>query len=82
MVNLDPAVTTPLFGANINIHDTVRYKDVMKEYSFGPNGGILTLLKDENFFIETKTVLHHHILIPHRVANIILALNDSVITAW
>jgi hypothetical protein len=24
------------FGANINIHDTVRYKDLMKEYSLGP----------------------------------------------
>jgi hypothetical protein len=30
------------FGANIDIRDTVRYRDVMKEYGIGPNGGILT----------------------------------------
>jgi GTPase SAR1 family protein len=70
------------FGANIDIRDTVRYKDVMKEYDLGPNGGILTSLKGENFFIGTKTILHHHVLIPHRVANIMLAPNDSVITTW
>jgi GPN-loop GTPase len=61
VVNLDPAVMTLPFGANIDIRDTVRYKDVMKEYSLGPNGGILTSLNlfatkfDEvdcyNFFI-------------------------------
>jgi hypothetical protein len=44
VVNLDPAVMTLPFGANIDIRDTVRYKDVMKEYSLGPNGGILTSL--------------------------------------
>jgi predicted GTPase len=70
------------FGANIDIRDTVQYKDVMKEYDLGPNGGILTLLKGEDFFIGTKTALHHHILIAHRVANIMLVLNNSVITAW
>lgn len=44
VVNLDPAVMTLPFGANIDIRDTVRYKDVMKEYGLGPNGGILTSL--------------------------------------
>jgi hypothetical protein len=70
------------FGANIDIRDTVRYSDVMKEYGLGPNGGILTLLKGEDFFIGTKAVLFHHVLIPHRVANIMLAPNGNVITAW
>jgi hypothetical protein len=60
----------------------VWYKDVMKEYGLGPNGGILTSLKGEDFFIGIKTVLHHHILIPYHVANIMLAPNDSVITVW
>ena len=32
------------YGANIDIRDTVKYKDVMKQYSLGPNGGILTSL--------------------------------------
>jgi hypothetical protein len=53
----------------------------MKEYGLGPNGGILTSLKGEDFFIGIKTVLHHHVLIPHRVANIILAPNNNIITA-
>ncbi|XP_062215805.1 GPN-loop GTPase QQT2-like [Phragmites australis] len=44
VINLDPAVMTLPFGANIDIRDTVRYKDVMKEYGLGPNGGILTSL--------------------------------------
>jgi hypothetical protein len=44
VVNLDPAVMTLPFGANIDIRDTVLYKDVMKEYDLGRNGGILTSL--------------------------------------
>jgi hypothetical protein len=70
------------FEANIDIHDTVRYKDMMKKYGLGSNGGILTSLKGEDFFIGTKTLLLHHVFIPHRVANIILAPNDSVIIVW
>ncbi|KAJ6794128.1 GPN-loop GTPase 1 [Iris pallida] len=42
VLNLDPAVVSLPFGANIDIRDTVRYKEVMKEYNLGPNGGILT----------------------------------------
>eukprot|EP00887_Chlorella_sp_A99_P002905 scaffold6.g2905.t1 len=44
VVNLDPAVTHLPYGANIDIRDTVNYKNVMKQYSLGPNGGILTSL--------------------------------------
>ncbi|WMV43923.1 hypothetical protein MTR67_037308 [Solanum verrucosum] len=44
VLNLDPAVLTLPFGANIDIRDTVRYKEVMKQYNLGPNGGILTSL--------------------------------------
>ena len=43
-MNLDPAVMTLPFGANIDIRDTVRYKEVMKQFNLGPNGGILTSL--------------------------------------
>jgi hypothetical protein len=68
------------FGANIDIRDTVRYKDAMEEYDLGRNGGNLTSLKGGDFFIGTKTVLHPHALIPHCVANIMLVPNDSVIT--
>ncbi|XP_074269559.1 GPN-loop GTPase QQT2-like [Silene latifolia] len=44
VINLDPAVTTLPFGANIDIRDTVAYKEVMKQFNLGPNGGILTSL--------------------------------------
>lgn len=43
-VNLDPAVLSVPFGANIDIRDTVNYKEVMKQYGLGPNGAILTSL--------------------------------------
>lgn len=43
-MNLDPAVMALPFGANIDIRDTVQYKEVMKQYNLGPNGGILTSL--------------------------------------
>ncbi|KAJ3154995.1 GPN-loop GTPase 1 [Geranomyces michiganensis] len=44
VVNLDAAVAQLPFGANIDIRDTVNYKEVMKQYNLGPNGGILTAL--------------------------------------
>ncbi|XP_010259221.1 PREDICTED: GPN-loop GTPase 1-like [Nelumbo nucifera] len=44
VINLDPAVMTLPFGANIDIRDTVQYKEVMKQFNLGPNGGILTSL--------------------------------------
>lgn len=44
-VNQDPAIENsegqPYF-ADIDIRDTVNYKKVMKEYSMGPNGAIVT----------------------------------------
>ena len=42
VINLDPACTTLPYEANVDIRDTVDYKNVMKEYNLGPNGGILT----------------------------------------
>ncbi|KAF9403124.1 hypothetical protein BGZ94_004718 [Podila epigama] len=44
ILNLDPAVGHLPFQANIDIRDTVNYKEVMKQYNLGPNGGILTAL--------------------------------------
>ena len=44
VMNLDPAVMTLPFAANIDIRDTVKYKEVMKQFNLGPNGGILTSL--------------------------------------
>lgn len=44
VVNLDPAVQSVPFSANIDIRDSVNYKEVMRQYKLGPNGGILTSL--------------------------------------
>jgi GTPase SAR1 family protein len=41
---LDPAVFEVPYPANIDIRDTVKYKEVMKQYGLGPNGGIVTSL--------------------------------------
>ena len=44
IVNLDPAVLNVPFESNIDIRDSINYKEVMKQYNLGPNGGILTSL--------------------------------------
>ena len=43
-INLDPAVLEVAYPCNIDIRDSVKYKKVMKTYSLGPNGAILTCL--------------------------------------
>ncbi|KAF2722699.1 hypothetical protein K431DRAFT_283840 [Polychaeton citri CBS 116435] len=44
VINLDPAVLSVPYESNIDIRDSVNYKEVMKQYNLGPNGGILTSL--------------------------------------
>ena len=44
VINLDPAVHSVPFDTNIDIRDSVNYKEVMKQYNLGPNGGIMTSL--------------------------------------
>lgn len=44
VVNLDPACSEVPYPANVDIRDTVKYKEVMKQYGLGPNGGIVTSL--------------------------------------
>jgi hypothetical protein len=41
---LDPACYEVPYPSNIDIRDTVNYKEVMKQYGLGPNGGIVTSL--------------------------------------
>lgn len=43
-MNLDPAVSKVPYEANIDIRDTVNFKEIMKSHGLGPNGGILTCL--------------------------------------
>ncbi|KAJ1524225.1 hypothetical protein ONE63_010744 [Megalurothrips usitatus] len=44
VINLDPACAEVPYLTNIDIRDTVKYKEVMKQYGLGPNGGIVTSL--------------------------------------
>ncbi|XP_034934526.1 GPN-loop GTPase 1 [Chelonus insularis] len=44
VINLDPACREVPYIANIDIRDTVNYKEVMKQYALGPNGAIVTTL--------------------------------------
>ena len=44
LINLDPACMEVPFPANVDIRDTVNYKEVMKQYGLGPNGAIVTSL--------------------------------------
>lgn len=44
VINLDPAVDSVPYMSYIDIRDTVNYKEVMKQYGLGPNGGIVTSL--------------------------------------
>lgn len=44
VINLDPACKEVPYPVNIDIRDTVNYKEVMKQYKLGPNGGIVTSL--------------------------------------
>uniref|UniRef100_A0ABK8FUT5 GPN-loop GTPase n=1 Tax=Anopheles gambiae TaxID=7165 RepID=A0ABK8FUT5_ANOGA len=44
LINLDPACHETPYPVNIDIRDTIKYKEVMKRYNLGPNGGIVTAL--------------------------------------
>lgn len=63
LINLDPAVRNVPFDSHIDIRDSINYKEVMREYNLGPNGGILTSL---NLF-ATKIDQVMHILERHTV---------------
>lgn len=43
-MNLDPAVQYIHYPANIDIRDSIKYREIMKEYKLGPNGAIMTCL--------------------------------------
>nr|UXY87954.1 ATP/GTP-bp [Cryptomonas curvata] len=44
IINIDPASSNVPYAPNIDIRDTIDYKKIMKEYSLGPNGAIITSL--------------------------------------
>ncbi|XP_013882390.1 GPN-loop GTPase 1 [Austrofundulus limnaeus] len=89
VINLDPAVHEIPFPANIDIRDTVNYKEVMKQYGLGPNGGIVTSLNlfatrfDQVMqFIEKKRQNHRYVLIdtPGQIEVFTWSASGSIIT--
>lgn len=44
VINLDPAVKTLLYKPDLDIRDSVKYKDLMKTHGWGPNGAIVACL--------------------------------------
>ena len=44
IINMDPAVHDTLFEPNLDIRDTIKYKDIMLANGLGPNGAIITCL--------------------------------------
>ncbi|CAG5849436.1 unnamed protein product [Menidia menidia] len=89
VINLDPAVHEVPFPANIDIRDTVNYKEVMKQYRLGPNGGIVTSLNlfatrfDQVMqFIEKKRQNHRYVLIdtPGQIEVFTWSASGTIIT--
>ncbi|KAM4602636.1 GPN-loop GTPase 1 [Polymixia lowei] len=89
VINLDPAVHEVPFPANIDIRDTVNYKEVMKQYGLGPNGGIVTSLNlfatrfDQVMkFIENKQHNHQYVLIdtPGQIEVFTWSASGTIIT--
>jgi len=44
IINMDPAVHDTLYEPNLDIKDTIKYKDIMLANGLGPNGAIITCL--------------------------------------
>ncbi|XP_056134685.1 GPN-loop GTPase 1 isoform X1 [Lampris incognitus] len=89
VINLDPAVHEVPFPANIDIRDTVNYKEVMRHYGLGPNGGIVTSLNlfatrfDQVMkFIEKKQHSHRYVLIdtPGQIEVFTWSASGTIIT--
>ncbi|XP_044277009.1 GPN-loop GTPase 1 isoform X1 [Varanus komodoensis] len=89
IINLDPAVHELPFPANIDIRDTVKYKEVMKQYGLGPNGSIVTSLNlfatrfDQVMkFIEKRQTASQYVLIdtPGQIEVFTWSASGTIIT--
>ena len=72
MINLDPAVLSTPYPVNIDICDTIKYKEVMKQYNLGPNGAIMTSL---NLFATKFDQVHD--LLAKRAPDLDIILIDT-----
>lgn len=89
VINLDPAVLSIPYGANIDIRDSIKYKKVMENYDLGPNGAIVTSL---NLFstkidqviklVENKSDKYEHCIIdtPGQIECFVWSASGQIIT--
>ncbi|KAK9475291.1 uncharacterized protein V1510DRAFT_427643 [Dipodascopsis tothii] len=89
VVNLDPAVLSVPFDTNIDIRDSVNYKEVKKQYNLGPNGAIITSL---NLFatkidqvlgiVEKRAAEVSHVLVdtPGQIECFVWSASGAIIT--
>lgn len=68
VINLDPACAEVPYLTNIDIRDTVKYKEVMKQYGLGPNGGIVTSLNLFSTKFDQVLKLLDHVSESHKYA--------------
>uniref|UniRef100_A0A0N5BW29 GPN-loop GTPase n=1 Tax=Strongyloides papillosus TaxID=174720 RepID=A0A0N5BW29_STREA len=89
LINLDPATVNVPFPANIDIRDTVKYKEVMKQFNLGPNGAIMTSLnlictqfdKIMNILKERSNIVDHIIIdTPGQIEAFTWSASGSIIT--
>ncbi len=89
VVNLDPAVTALPYEPNVDVRDTISYKNVMKEYALGPNGGILTSLNlyatrfDQVLeLVETRAATHRAVVVdtPGQIETFTWSASGGIIT--
>nr|CAH7748965.1 unnamed protein product [Callosobruchus chinensis] len=87
IVNLDPACINLPYFANIDVRDTVNYKEVMKQYKLGPNGAIVTSLNlfSTKFpevidFIEKASNKHCVLDTPGQIEVFTWSVSGSIIT--
>lgn len=88
-MNLDPAVHEIPYKPNIDIRDSISYKEVMKNYSLGPNGGILASLnffsmqfKEVLSYIEKRSTTHKYVIFdtPGQIEVFTWSASGSIIT--
>lgn len=89
VVNLDPAVRELPYQPNIDIRDSVNYKEVMKRYSLGPNGGIMTSLNlfsmhfsEVMSYLEKRSDQHKYMIFdtPGQIEVFTWSASGSIIT--
>ncbi|XP_049546678.1 GPN-loop GTPase 1 [Anopheles darlingi] len=89
LINLDPACRETPYPVNIDVRDTVNYKEVMKCYNLGPNGGIVTALNlfstkfgDVIEVIEKARDKHHYCVLdtPGQIEVFTWSASGTIIT--